>query len=170
MRELVFSKTEAGQREIQTREMRLAPRLRSLLVQVDGKRSVAGLLDMLGTAGITEEHFSQLADAGLITAPVAAAAPPASPAPTAAAAPVADAGSLAAQADRQMLLYRTCNEAIGKHLGLKGFKLQLQLEKLSSVADYRNFSEVLVEAIHKSRGDEEAEALRARLATLIASA
>lgn len=168
MRDRVYSKTEAGQREIQTREMRLAPRLRSLLVQVDGKRSVEGLLQMLGTAGISEEHFTQLAEAGLISAPVSVS--PIAPVPVPSVASPSNAGgSLAVQAERQMALYSTCNEAISRHLGLKGFKLQLQLEKLAGVEDYRRFGEILVEAVHKARGEDEAEALRGRLGSLLSS-
>lgn len=163
MREVVYSKTETGQREIQTREMRLPPRLRSLLVQIDGKRPAAVLLDTLGAAGVTEAHFKQLEEAGLIAS---ATAQPSIP--ETAPAPAPDGGSLSAEAGRIMALYQLCNGVIGSSLGLKGFMLQLQLEKLGGLNDYRQFAEVLVQAVRKARGDAEADSLQQRLAALLA--
>lgn len=43
----ILRKTPKGQREIETREHRLAPRLRSALIIIDGRRSTAELLALL---------------------------------------------------------------------------------------------------------------------------
>ena len=43
----IFRKTEKGQREIETRALKLAPRFRSALILVDGRRSDAELIAMM---------------------------------------------------------------------------------------------------------------------------
>lgn len=68
----VYRKTERGQTEIATRQYKLAPRLRSALVVVDGKRSQLELAAMI--AGEAQETLQALLEAGFIE--LADAAPP----------------------------------------------------------------------------------------------
>jgi len=63
---VIFTKTVFGVDELQQRQLRLHPRLRTLLVMIDGKQSSTDLVKTLAPAGITEEHLQQLQDAGLI--------------------------------------------------------------------------------------------------------
>ena len=44
----IYRKTRIGQAEIETRALRLLPRLRNLLIIIDGKRDAAALQGMLG--------------------------------------------------------------------------------------------------------------------------
>ena len=74
----VYRKTERGQTEIATRQYRLAPRLRSALVVVDGKRSQLELAAMI--AGEPQETLQALLEAGFIE--LADAALPPSQMPT----------------------------------------------------------------------------------------
>ena len=60
----VYRKTERGQTEIATRQYKLAPRLRSALVVVDGKRSQFELASMI--AGEPQETLQALLEAGFI--------------------------------------------------------------------------------------------------------
>lgn len=60
----VYRKTERGLAEIATRQHKLAPRLRSALVVVDGKRSDLELASMI--AGRPQETLQALLDAGFI--------------------------------------------------------------------------------------------------------
>lgn len=60
----VYRKTERGQTEIATRQYKLAPRLRSALVVVDGKRSQLELASMI--AGEPQETLHALLEAGFI--------------------------------------------------------------------------------------------------------
>jgi hypothetical protein len=60
----VYRKTERGQTEIATRQYKLAPRLRSALVVVDGKRSQFELASMI--AGEPHETLQALLEAGFI--------------------------------------------------------------------------------------------------------
>jgi hypothetical protein len=60
----VYRKTERGLAEIATRQYKLAPRLRSALVVVDGKRSDLELASMI--AGEPQETLQALLEAGFI--------------------------------------------------------------------------------------------------------
>ncbi len=62
--DLIIAKTAAAEVEIKTRALRLAPRLRSTLILVDGKRSVAETTALLGDAAAPA--LQQLLDLGLI--------------------------------------------------------------------------------------------------------
>lgn len=44
----IYRKTRIGQAEIETRALRLSPRLRSLLIIIDGRRDVVALQSLLG--------------------------------------------------------------------------------------------------------------------------
>lgn len=63
---VIYTKTVFGIDELQQRQLGLPPRLRTLLVMVDGKQTSTQLVSTLAPAGITEEHLLQLQDAGLI--------------------------------------------------------------------------------------------------------
>ncbi len=60
----VYRKTERGILEMATREQRLAPRLRSALILIDGKRLLRELQALLGPCH--EEALRALEDLGLI--------------------------------------------------------------------------------------------------------
>lgn len=62
----IFRKTEKGQREIETRALKLAPRFRSALILVDGRRSDAELITMMPQ--MDAAGFEALVQAGLIEA------------------------------------------------------------------------------------------------------
>ena len=62
----IYRKTAKGQSEIETRALKLAPRFRSLLILVDGRRSDRELTTLLPQAG--DEALAALAQAGLIEA------------------------------------------------------------------------------------------------------
>lgn len=95
----IYRKTARGQTEIETRALKLAPRMRSLLILVDGRRSDRELATLMPLAGT--QALQALADGGFIEAigltadtplpgalrPVAA--PTAAPAPPPPAAPAA---------------------------------------------------------------------------------
>jgi hypothetical protein len=98
----IFSKTPAGQQEIQSRALGLAPLVRRILVLVDGKRSGRDLSAFVSGSDDIEQILGALLSQGCVAAevpskaavPAAKAAAPAAPAVSAAsetAAPAADA-------------------------------------------------------------------------------
>ena len=70
----VYRKTTKGTEAVANRDRGLQPRLRALLILVDGKRSVGELAQM--TPSGFEESIEQLAQLGLVEAVEGAAAPP----------------------------------------------------------------------------------------------
>lgn len=106
--EAVFRKSPQGVQTIASRERRIAPRLRSLLILVDGKRPFAELARLGAALGEPDALLGQLVDAGLVEAveppappPAAALATPPDPTPPADADPelVATAEAVALPAD-----------------------------------------------------------------------
>jgi hypothetical protein len=62
----VFAKTAEGQHEIATRERKLAPRLRALLILVDGQTSAAIIAEKASMLGAIAPMLAELAAKGLI--------------------------------------------------------------------------------------------------------
>jgi hypothetical protein len=85
----VYIKTTDGQDEIATRARQLPARLRSLLIMVDGKRSVGEVLAHNPAPAEAQANLAALLDAGLIglVSKPKPAGPPATAAPHAAVAP-----------------------------------------------------------------------------------
>lgn len=74
----VYNKTPKGSEAIVTRQHGLSPKVRSMLILVDGKRGFSELEKLGQVLGDTEQLLSQLLDQGFIEpVPVAAAAVPA---------------------------------------------------------------------------------------------
>ncbi|HSO06879.1 MAG TPA: hypothetical protein VLW45_06550, partial [Pelomicrobium sp.] len=74
----VFAKTDRGRQEIETREAKLDPRSRMLLIMIDGALSVDELAAKLGNAEALQAGLDKLYGLELIA--VAADAAPAAPA------------------------------------------------------------------------------------------
>ncbi|HWX03097.1 hypothetical protein [Collimonas sp.] len=186
----IFDKTERGRSEITTRGQAVAPRLRTLLLLVDGKTGSDELLRKVAGLGLGQEHLDELLQAGLIQAsgdaganvPIAApAAAPAAAAPVAgspAAAPTAakSVASAAPASPEQILppgqtqfeaIYHFYNDTIKSMIGLRGYGLQLRVERASSVQDFRELRQAYLEAVLKAKGEEIARSLRGRLDQLL---
>jgi hypothetical protein len=75
---VVPSKTALGQDELRHRTHRLSQRHRTVLLLVDGRRSLGEVLDLANQAGAAISHFEELVRLGLVDVPVEAS-PPAEP-------------------------------------------------------------------------------------------
>jgi hypothetical protein len=178
MTAIIYDKTEKGFEEIQTRKHHLASRLRSLLVLVDGKTSDDGLLKKVAGLGLTAESLGELLQHGFITARSApgnaqndaqsvasAAAAPASTAPTAA----TEATTILAESETQyQALYNFYTSTVKANLGLRGYAMQLKVERCSSIDDFKALREPYLEAILKSKGQDTANSLAVKLDRLLA--
>ncbi|GAA5178751.1 hypothetical protein GCM10025771_18720 [Niveibacterium umoris] len=186
MRETIYFKTPAGVHEIQARQIRLHPRLRSLLVLVDGKHSAGDLLDTLQAIGVSAAHLTELADLGLI-APAGGSVSPDTIADSEASATaeaeteagfdaeiaeatedvVTASGEVPDAAQQLRQLYSYFNEHIRETLGLRGFMLQLQVEKAETLADYVAIRDEFVAAARKAKGEGTAARLEGELDRLL---
>ncbi|HYG06839.1 MAG TPA: hypothetical protein VD865_10565 [Stenotrophomonas sp.] len=147
-----FAKTEAGRQEIEARTRRLPTALRSILLMVDGQRTDAELRNLIEGLKAPADALEQLAAMGLIAdswnvnaATLVAA--------TAAAAST-DAGSARERdgAQEYRWLYDRMSGAVGRYLGLKGYFLQLKIERCTDVASLQAVLPELEAALRKARG------------------
>lgn len=168
MDSVVFTKTVFGVDELQQRQMRLHPRLRTLLVMVDGKQPARQLVQTLAAAGVTEAHLQELLDAGLIqplqAVPVPVQAPPTvkQPDPTALLTVVPD-DVPRDESSRMMSLFRLYGEMIRESFGTKGGAFQKKLEKATCVRDYVALGNDIIVALNQSMRVEQAVAFKARI-------
>ncbi len=155
----IHRKSAKGVAEIDTRAHRLPPRVRSLLILVDGKRSDDELRAMVPQA---DEALALLQQQGFIepVAPAAvapAAAPPAQPAAPGAPAP-AGASVAVPFATLRLMAVRLLND----QLGPSGETLAMKMEKTRSVDELRPLLGQAARLIGQARGNAAAAAYAAR--------
>ena len=140
----IYSKTERGLEELRTRQMNLPMQLRSVLIMVDGQRTVAQTLARAQAMSVGPDVFEQLEKLALIErrfgARSAAEAPAAAPART--------------QDDVQRFLtvQKLMNDAISNHLGLRGYGLMLRLQRAGNLRDLHDLLPDLAQSLVKRIG------------------
>ena len=153
----VYAKTEAGRDEIQTRARKLPPALRSTLLVVDGRRTIAQLLGLASGLHAPPDALAQLAELGLIA-----------PLTQTAAAGVAPPLPQSDSAERFLLLSGLMSEAVRQHLGLRGYFMQLKIERCADTDELSALLPELTAAIAKAKGASSAsqweQGVRAALA------
>jgi hypothetical protein len=137
MEDVVFDKTDKGRREIATREYRLSARLRTLLLLVDGRKGNTELLDQTIKLGLGPEHLAQLRKQGLICA----------------------AASTTEDEPRFRALYAFYTDTIQRNIGLRGYALQLQVEKATSAAALAALREPYLQALQQAQDNDAARTL-----------
>ncbi|MEM4986387.1 hypothetical protein V8G57_03195 [Collimonas sp. H4R21] len=176
---IIFDKTERGRTEIATRGQSVAPRLRTLLLLVDGKTGSDELLRKVAGLGLGQEHLDELLQAGLIQASAdsgntgnpgnsaaAVEAPPVKSVPPPAA-PLSAEQVLPPGQTQFEAIYHFYNDTIKSMIGLRGYGLQLKVERASSIQDFRELRQQYLEAVLKAKGEEIARSLRGRLDQLL---
>jgi len=152
----IFRKTAKGVAEIETRAHRLAPRMRSLLILVDGRRDADDLKTLITQQA--EETLQALAEQGFIeavgeTVKAAAAAPAAAqPAPDVAARTTTDFEAMRRAAVR----------ALNDTLGPSGESLAVRMEKTRSLQELQPLLSIAAKLIGAARGAAAAEAYAQR--------
>ncbi|OHE89976.1 MAG: hypothetical protein A2213_11930 [Lysobacterales bacterium RIFOXYA1_FULL_68_6] len=144
-----WCKTEAGRNEMQQRSRKLPAGLRSILLLVDGQRSDDELQAMMSGLHAPADALAQLAADGLIERRSGAAWMLA-----AVTAPRAGEGATAApmtSAERYNLLYSRITDDIRAHIGLKGYFLQLKVERCASADDLEALLPDIATAMTKAR-------------------
>ena len=165
---MILVKTDAGQQVLKDRSVPLSPRQRTAFILFDGKRSID---EVIAGTGIAREEVDQLVTLGLLgpaagskaAAPVPAADTPAVDSATAApaqepkpaeSAPPAAGPSGRSKQQRYKDAYPIATQLTGA-LGLKGFRLNLQVEGTTSYEDLA----ALAPKIRAAVGPEKAAAL-----------
>jgi hypothetical protein len=166
----IFDKTDKGREEIATRKHQLPTRLRTLLVMIDGKQNEEELLKKVSGLGLTQESVSELLDNGFIQIS-AQAEPSVVPAATAevgiAISDEASGDGLLNGRSQFQAIYEFYTETIKSTIGLRGYSLQLKVEKAGSIEEFRSLRDPYLEAVMKAKGKEVARSLRTRLDQLL---
>lgn len=161
----IYRKTAKGHGEIETRANRLSPRMRSMLILVNGSRSDDDLRGMIAQQ-CDETLAALLADGyiepvGRAEPPTANVAPPAPPRPV----PV-PARSVAPAAPVRLpdhaTLRREVVRALTDQLGPMGETLAIRIERSRDFAELKPLIENAVQAIGNVRGSAAAAAFRSR--------
>lgn len=162
----IYDKTAKGREEIATRRYQLAPRLRTLLVLVDGHKAEEELLRNVAGLGLTADAVRDLlAQEFIVLATSYAALPEPEPVP----APAIETTSLptASQVQQFQSVYDFYNKTIKSTMGLRGFTLQLKVEKAGTVDDLRQLRDPYLEAVQKAKGRDTALQLAQQLDSLL---
>ncbi len=135
---IVPNKTVAGRDEIQSRAPKLPNVLRQVLLMVDGQRSVGQLRGVVaGLQGRPTTRWTSSKPLGLIGAPRSLAAAAAATHPGSR--PCRGRASRGRQRRQcyaaYAALYTLMSETVRDHLGLRGYFLQLKVERCTDVAE-----------------------------------
>ena len=161
----IYDKTAKGREEIATRKYQLAPRLRTLLVLVDGHKPEEELLRNVAGLGLTADAVQELlAQEFIVLATSYAVLPEPEAVP-----PPAETTSLpsASQVQQFRSVYDFYNKTIKSTMGLRGFTLQLKVEKAGSVDELRELRDPYLEAVQKAKGRDAAIQLAQQLDSLL---
>jgi hypothetical protein len=166
---IVYRKTAKGVAEIETRAHRLAPRVRQMLILVDGRRSDADLRQLIAPGAdealhaLAADGFIELVGASAGPAPAPARAAPAaapSPAPAPAPGPPVDAAPDATRFSAQDR--RDAVRMLTDLVGPVGEPLALKIEQARGDDELRKLFELAHQSIRNTRGSFAAAAFADR--------
>jgi hypothetical protein len=149
------NKTAAGRDEIESRARKLPASLRSILLLVDGQRTARQLLDVISGLHAPVDALDQLVSLGLI----------ADATPGGAATATEQPGSSAETANRYSVLYALMSDAVREHLGLRGYFMQLKIERCGNAEELLALLPELAAALAKARNAELGREFEQRLRT-----
>jgi len=170
----IYQKTDKGQEEIRTRAYHLDQKQRALLLMVNGEKTCGEILFQLQPLGMTRAVFDVLEQDGYIRLHVPGAtaarsaptsAPPGPAAPSEAVAAAATPGEHGVGGYQR--LYRFYTETISRYLGLRGYLLEMKVEKAGNVTELVALRETLKTALAKARGEPDTSNVIAQLDLLI---
>jgi hypothetical protein len=168
----IYIKTPLGIDEVQQRKLNLAPRLRTMLIMIDGRKPVSVLKQDATKFGCPENFIESLEAAGLIArlgSTVGAPAPKvAVTAPAASTDSIATTTSAAASSvpvepiQDEYARFRVAKDFMittaVNSLGMKAFFFTLKLERAGTVDDLRElvkpFQDALTKATSAAKADE----------------
>ena len=156
----IYAKTDEGVRELKERQRNLPIALRSLLIMVDGNRTVGEVLQRARALRVDPTAFAELERAGLIAKRFSA--PSATESGTAPAARSED------EVQRFLAAQQKVSDAINAHLGFRGYLMMMRLQRASNLRDLHDLLPDLAQALVKRLGVGSATPLVQELQRLIA--
>lgn len=155
----IFAKTELGVREIKERRLNLPLPLRSLLIMIDGQRTVADVLAKTRVLGLDERAIEKLAVDGLIAPRFATRADAANNA--------IEPRRTEAEVERYLKAQQMMSDAINGHLGLRGYSLMMRLQKAGDLRDLYELLRDIAAALVQRVGVETATPIISDIESLI---
>ena len=140
----LYFKTEAGKQEIQDRGHRLPSSLRSLLLMVDGQRNQSQLRELMTGLHAPDDGLEQLVVLGLVRRHETQTA-------AAALGPLPGQVTLPVEFGRYRRLYEIVTDTVRRHLGLKGYFVQLKVEKCADVDSLLGLLPEIATALTKAK-------------------
>jgi len=157
----IYAKSQLGVEEVNNRKLKLSPRIRTMLILIDGHAPLFLLKEEAQKVGAAPDFLEQLQGLGLVV----------------------KLGNVTADADLQkqetfeastgddFKKFRSVkdfmNVSVVNSLGIKSFFFTLKLERASTVSDLRGLVAPYKEALIKGSGLAEAEVLTQRLHTML---
>lgn len=159
----IYGKTTLGVQEVSNRKMKLAPRLRTMLILIDGHQPALILQDEAAKLGAPDDFLGQLLGLGLIEklggaishVTKVADQPVVQPAPT------------GDEFTRFRVAKDFMNVTVVDALGIKSFFFTLKLERAGNLADLRELIDSYRVAILKGSGEDEARVFTERLNVML---
>lgn len=148
------AKTEQGRAEIDNRERRLQAGLRSVLLLVDGRRTVAELQELARRLNAPDDALQQLLSLQLISGDAAAASAQAANEPVA-----------PTQANRHGVLHALMTDTVRERLGVLGYLFQLKLERATTESELEALLPDLQAALAKRTSPQGAASTIKRIRT-----
>lgn len=158
----IYAKTEEGLRELKERKRNLPITLRSLLIMVDGTRTVAEVLERARALRLDKTAFAELESAGLIAKRFSA---PSSQEEGSAIAPRSE-----SEINRFIAAQRRMSDAINQHLGFRGYLMMMRLQRAENLRDLHDLLPDFAQALVKRIGTAAAKPVVTELENLIVRA
>lgn len=158
--EAIYAKTPAGSQEVRSRKLKLAPKLRTMLILVDGRKPVGALRDEVSACGMPSDCIEQLESLGLVEPLGAQASTSAQP-------PAAAPGAFPDAFERFRAAQKFMNDTVVNALGIKAFFFTMKLERTATVDDLKELLGAYQATIAKASGAAEAEVLARRVREML---
>jgi hypothetical protein len=142
----IYAKTEEGVRELKERKRNLPIALRSVLIMVDGNRTVADVLERARALRVDVAALATLERAGLIAKRFSA---PSSAESDAASAPRSESES---EIQQFLAAQKQLSNAINEHLGFRGYMMIMRLQRANNLRDLHDLLADFAKAMVKRVG------------------
>ena len=155
----IYAKTDEGTRELKERQRNLPIALRSILIMIDGNRTVAEVLERARALRVDASAFAALEREGLIAKRFSA--------PSAAESATVPVARSEDEVQRFLTAQQKISDAINAHLGFRGYLMMMRLQRASNLRDLHDLLPDLAQALVKRMGTDTATPLLQELQRLI---
>jgi hypothetical protein len=163
----IVDKTASGRDELRTRAAGLPQRARSVLIMVDGVRSVGQLQEAVARLNAPADTIESLLAQGLIVRTVSAVMQDTFPPTALQDIEVSIVPAETTDLERFRVAKKFMNDTVVDAIGLRSFMFTLKLEKCATLGDLGQLAPEYARLLVKAKGHEVALALRTRLRELL---